>query len=61
MTILDPTVSTPPVAPGLAPAALRLTPAAFATALFLSALLLFLVQPMFTKMVLPRLGGAPTV
>ncbi len=29
--------------------------------LFLSALLLFAVQPMFTKMVLPRLGGAPTV
>jgi hypothetical protein len=61
MTILDPTASTPPVAPGLAPAALRLAPALFAVALFLSALLLFLVQPMFTKMVLPRLGGAPTV
>jgi hypothetical protein len=61
MTILNPTASTPPVAPGLAPAALRLAPAAFASALFLSALLLFLVQPMFTKMVLPRLGGAPTV
>jgi hypothetical protein len=29
--------------------------------LFLSAFLLFFVQPMFTKMVLPRLGGAPTV
>ena len=32
---------------------------AFALTLFLSALLLFWVQPMFTKMVLPMLGGAP--
>jgi hypothetical protein len=30
-------------------------------AIFLSAALLFAVQPMFTKMVLPRLGGAPSV
>ena len=43
------------------PAALRLAPALYAATLFLSALLLFAVQPMFTKMVLPRLGGAPTV
>ena len=27
----------------------------------MSAALLFAVQPMFTKMVLPRLGGAPSV
>src|SRR5262245_24274430 len=40
---------------------LRLAPAVFATTIFLSALLLFLVQPMFTKMVLPQLGGAPQV
>lgn len=33
----------------------------FAGTLFLSALLLFSVQPMFAKMVLPRLGGAPSV
>lgn len=33
----------------------------FAGALFLSALLLFSVQPMFTKMVLPQLGGSPGV
>ena len=33
----------------------------FATTLFLSAVLLFWVQPMFTKMVLPLLGGAPSV
>ena len=33
----------------------------FAAAIFLSAALLFAVQPMFTKMVLPRLGGTPSV
>ena len=41
--------------------ALRLAPALYAATMFLSALLLFLMQPMFAKMVLPRLGGAPTV
>src|SRR5256714_4442371 len=30
-------------------------------AIFVSAALLFAVQPMFTKMVLPRLGGTPSV
>jgi hypothetical protein len=40
---------------------LRFAPAFFAATLFLSALLLFLIQPMFAKMVLPRLGGAPMV
>lgn len=34
---------------------------AFVAALFLSALLLFSVQPMFAKMVLPRFGGSPAV
>jgi SAM-dependent methyltransferase len=33
----------------------------FALALFVSACLLFAVQPMFTRMVLPTLGGAPAV
>src|SRR6478672_4927667 len=42
-------------------ARLRLAPALFAVTLFASALLLFAVQPMFTKMVLPLLGGAPAV
>src|SRR3954469_13485424 len=42
-------------------ARLRLAPALFAVTLFASALLLFAVQPMFTKMVLPMLGGAPSV
>jgi hypothetical protein len=40
---------------------MRLAPAIYAGTLFLSALLLFSVQPMFAKMVLPRLGGAPAV
>ena len=35
--------------------------AAFGVAIFVSAALLFAVQPMFTKMVLPRFGGAPAV
>ena len=33
----------------------------FVTAIFLSAALLFVVEPMFAKMVLPRLGGAASV
>ena len=33
----------------------------FAATIFLSAFLLFSVQPMFTKMVLPRLGGTPAI
>ena len=33
----------------------------YAGAIFLSAALLFAVQPMFTKMVLPKLGGTPAV
>jgi hypothetical protein len=35
--------------------------AVYTAAIFVSALLLFSVQPMFTKMVLPRLGGSPAV
>jgi hypothetical protein len=35
--------------------------ATFIAAIFVSAALLFAVQPMFTKMVLPRLGGAASV
>jgi hypothetical protein len=33
----------------------------FAATMLLSALLLFAIQPMFTKMVLPMLGGSPSV
>jgi hypothetical protein len=35
--------------------------ATFVAAIFLSAALLFQIEPMFTKMVLPRLGGSPSV
>ncbi len=38
-----------------------IAPWLFATTLCVSAFLLFVIQPMFTKMVLPLLGGAPTV
>jgi hypothetical protein len=41
--------------------AFRLTPMLYAATLFVSALLLFSIQPMFAKMVLPKLGGAPAV
>ena len=37
------------------------TLALYAATLFLSALLIFAIQPMFTKMVLPKLGGSPSV
>jgi hypothetical protein len=33
----------------------------FAATLFVSSALLFLVQPMFARLVLPLLGGTPTV
>src|SRR5262245_64282518 len=36
----------------------RFAPVLYPAALFLSALLLFAIQPMFAKMVLPRIGGA---
>ena len=39
----------------------RLLLIAYTAAIFVSALLLFSVQPLFTKMVLPRLGGSPAV
>ena len=42
-------------------AARGVVPAIFAAAIVVSAALLFLVQPMFTKLVLPRFGGAPSV
>ena len=46
---------------GLAARSARFAPALFAAVMFMSALLLFAVQPMFTKMVLPKLGGSPSV
>lgn len=39
----------------------RILVSCFTAAIFLSAFLLFAVQPLFAKMVLPQLGGAPAV
>src|SRR3569833_2544913 len=39
----------------------RVVLAVYTATIFMSALLLFSVQPLFTKMVLPRLGGSPAV
>src|ERR1700751_2094010 len=39
----------------------RLVLSVYTASIFLSALLLFSVHPLFTKMVLPRLGGSPAV
>src|ERR1700732_2792855 len=39
----------------------RLVLVVYTAAIFVSALLLFSVQPLFTKMVLPQLGGSPAV
>src|SRR5438132_2400692 len=36
-------------------------PLLFASTLFLSSALLFLIQPMYARMVLPHLGGTPAV
>lgn len=59
MAALDEAAQISPV-PEVAPTR-RFTLGLFAAALFLSALLIFAIQPMFTKMVLPRLGGSPQV
>src|SRR4029079_9756351 len=52
-----------PISPvaDLGAVATRLMPLLYAVTLFVSALLLFSIQPMFAKMVLPKLGGAPAV
>ncbi|UGV25773.1 class I SAM-dependent methyltransferase [Rhodopseudomonas boonkerdii] len=52
--------SQPPAAPNSA-SRNRLLLTVYTAAIFVSALLLFSVQPLFTKMVLPRLGGSPAV
>src|SRR5216110_4049672 len=61
MSSFDTTKPPISVAAPVFPFARRLTPALFAATMFLSALLVFAVQPMFTKMVLPRLGGSSSV
>src|SRR5262245_55231365 len=57
------TKSDVPAAPAAPDQASRMTQllVVFTASIFLSAALLFAVQPMFTKLVLPRLGGAPGV
>lgn len=57
MTRPDP----PPVAGRPSASRNRLVLVIYTAAIFVSALLLFSVQPLFTKMVLPRLGGSPAV
>ena len=57
MTALDRAVSPADAMQGV----IRIVPWLFAATLSVSAFLLFSIQPMFTKMVLPLLGGAPTV
>src|SRR6266566_1462744 len=59
MTSIENTAELSP-SPEVAPA-WRFTLALYTVTLFLSALLIFAIQPMFTKMVLPRLGGSPSV
>ena len=54
----DLAVPAPQDAPGRA---LALAPAVFAGAVFMSACLVFLVQPMLGKLTLPLLGGSPAV
>src|SRR5476649_1629534 len=61
MTSLDRNAAPSPLKHAAQSAFVRLAPTLYATTLFVSALLLFGVQPMFTKMILPRLGGAPAV
>ncbi|MDH3263158.1 MAG: fused MFS/spermidine synthase [Paracoccaceae bacterium] len=43
------------------PVVARLAPAVFTLTIFLSASLLFFVQPLFTRIVLPQIGGSPSV
>ncbi|HEV7408517.1 MAG TPA: fused MFS/spermidine synthase [Bradyrhizobium sp.] len=53
--------SLPPAADQTSVSRNRLILLVYTAAIFTSALLLFSVQPLFTKMVLPRLGGSPAV
>jgi hypothetical protein len=50
-----------PKAPGRAKVSGTVIGLTFTVAVFVSAALLFVVEPMFGKMVLPRLGGSPAV
>ena len=55
VALLPVTVAEPPSA------AVRAAPLLFALAIFTSAALVFMVEPMIAKLVLPKLGGSPAV
>ena len=55
------TVAAPSLTDQAADSRNRLILVVYTLSIFVSALLLFSVQPLFTKMVLPRLGGSPAV
>jgi hypothetical protein len=59
--MIDTTTEAEPARPRLRDLNDPLTPALFALAVFVSAALVFVVQPMVTKLVLPSLGGSPAV
>src|ERR1700743_1409623 len=61
MTVSASPVATEPSAVEPTAGRNRLVLVVYTSAIFVSALLLFSVQPLFTKMVLPRLGGSPAV
>src|SRR5215470_15336027 len=63
MTLSAPSAATQLSAATAQPSASRnrLVLVVYTAAIFVSALLLFSAQPLFTKMVLPRLGGSPAV
>jgi hypothetical protein len=60
LTAGNPLTISLPLVPKAASARLS-TLAIYVATLLLSALLIFAIQPMFAKMVLPRLGGSPSV
>src|SRR5579859_4198929 len=61
MSAFDRVSSSMAIAPAIPRRVQRFTLTLFSATLFASALLLFALQPMFAKMVLPRLGGSPSV
>src|SRR5579859_6431866 len=61
MSAFDRVSSSMAIAPAIPRSVKRFTLTLFSATLFASALLLFSLQPMFAKMVLPRLGGSPSV
>src|SRR5215208_413545 len=56
-----PAAPAPPGAAAPRPRAAAVAAAVFSAAIFVNAALLFTLEPMYTKMVLPLLGGTPSV